>query len=465
MRAFARAATFALLQLGPLVASLDANALTAQTISLASLSAKTFGAAPFIVGATASSGLAVSFSSLTGATCSVAGTTVTILAAGTCTIQASQAGNANYAAAPVVTQTFVVAKATQTIVFAALPGKTYGAVPFAVSAAASSGLPVSFMSMTTPVCTLSGVTVFIVAAGTCTIQARQGGNGNFNAATSVNQGFAVAKAAQSITFAALAGKTYGNPPFAISATSSSGLPVTFSSSTTTICAVSGNTVAIVTSGTCTVKASQAGNTNYAPAAATSQSFTIAKASQSITFGALADAAFGVAPSTLNATASSGLAVIFASTTTTVCTVSGSTVTIMTVGTCTILATQVGNINYNAAATVSRTFTVVKASQTITFAALADQTYGAAPFTVSATASSGLSVAFASLTLATCTVIGSTVTVAAQGTCTLRATQVGDALFAAATPVDRSFTIGMSGIVRYTYDAAGNVIKIERAGSP
>jgi len=82
-RAFARSATLALLHVGSLVVSLDANALTAQTISFAALSGKVFGVAPFTIGATASSGLVVAFSSLTPATCAVAVTTVTVLATGT----------------------------------------------------------------------------------------------------------------------------------------------------------------------------------------------------------------------------------------------------------------------------------------------------------------------------------------------------------------------------------------------
>src|SRR5262249_31524980 len=151
--------------------------------------------------------------------------------------------------------------------------------------------------------------------------------GNYNAAPNVNQSFTVAKAAQTITLAALAGKTYGNPPFTVSATASSGLAVTFSSTTTTVCTVSGSTVTIVTGGTCSVKASQAGDVRYLAATAVTQSFTVAKASQTITFGALANQTYGVAPFTVSATASSGLAVTFTSTTTTVCTVSGSTVTI------------------------------------------------------------------------------------------------------------------------------------------
>src|SRR5438093_4487157 len=49
--------------------------------------------------------------------------------------------------------------------------------------------------------------------------------------------------------------------------------------------------------------------------------------------------------------------------------------------------------------------LAQTSQTISFGALANKTYGAAPFTVTATASSGLTVSFASLTMPVCTVGG------------------------------------------------------------
>ena len=64
--------------------------------------------------ATASSGLAVSFASTTTSVCTVSGTTVTLVAVGTCTIQATQAGNANYAAATPVNQSFQVTQGSQT---------------------------------------------------------------------------------------------------------------------------------------------------------------------------------------------------------------------------------------------------------------------------------------------------------------------------------------------------------------
>ena len=83
-----------------------------------------------------------------------------------------------------------------------------------------------------------------------------------------------------------------------------------------------------------------------------------------------------------------------------------------------------------------------ASQTITFGGLPNVTLGVAPFTISATASSGLAVSFASSTPVVCTVSGSQVTVVAVGTCTIQATQAGNTKYAAATPVTQSFSGGV-----------------------
>jgi hypothetical protein len=60
-------------------------------------------------------------------------------------------------------------------------GKTFGVPDFAVSASASSGLPVSFSASGT--CTLSGVMVHLTGAGSCTVTVSQPGDSNFNAAT------------------------------------------------------------------------------------------------------------------------------------------------------------------------------------------------------------------------------------------------------------------------------------------
>jgi ABC-type Fe3+-hydroxamate transport system substrate-binding protein len=199
-------------------------------------------------------------------------------------------------------------------------------------------------------------------------------------------------------------------------------------------------VTLVAVGTCSIEATQPGNFDYAAAPAVSQSFQVTKESQTITFGALSNRPYGTAPFTVSATASSGLTVTFYSQTPRVCTVSGTTVTLAAVGTCSIEAAQAGNADYAAAPTVSQSFQVTKGSQTIAFGALSNQPYGTAPFTVSATASSGLAVIFYSETSRVCTVSGSTVTLVAVGSCTIVATQPGNADYAAASPVDESFQV-------------------------
>ena len=88
--------------------SMGYNSSAAQTITFGALSNVTVGVAPFSISATASSGLAVAFTSATTSFCSVSGGTVTILATGVCSITANQAGNATYSAAPPVIQSFTV---------------------------------------------------------------------------------------------------------------------------------------------------------------------------------------------------------------------------------------------------------------------------------------------------------------------------------------------------------------------
>jgi len=85
-----------------------ASTKTNQTITFAALTAKTLSDSPVTVSATASSGLAVTFSSLTPLVCTVAGSSVTLKSIGTCTIAADQIGDATYNAAPQVARSFAV---------------------------------------------------------------------------------------------------------------------------------------------------------------------------------------------------------------------------------------------------------------------------------------------------------------------------------------------------------------------
>ncbi|MBI2778096.1 MAG: S8 family serine peptidase, partial [Chloroflexi bacterium] len=137
-------------------------------------------------------------------------TTTNVTPAGTSTITVSVKGDSTGGSTQTANGSLLVAKASQTITFAALAGKTFGDAPFGVSATASSGLAVTFSSTTLPVCTVSGTTVTIVAAGTCTIAADQAGNGNYNAAPQVTRSFTIAKKSVTVTPIAGQAKVYGD---------------------------------------------------------------------------------------------------------------------------------------------------------------------------------------------------------------------------------------------------------------
>jgi hypothetical protein len=108
---------------------------------------------------------------------------------GTCTVKYDQAGDANYNAAPQLSETTTAQKASQTITFGGLSDRTVGDPDFTVGATASSGLTVSFAA--SGQCTVSGTTVHLTGAGSCTITASQGGDSNYAAAPDVPRTFQI----------------------------------------------------------------------------------------------------------------------------------------------------------------------------------------------------------------------------------------------------------------------------------
>ncbi|MDQ8052259.1 MAG: MBG domain-containing protein, partial [Pedobacter sp.] len=302
---------------------------------------------------------------------------------GTTTIQASQAGNANYNAAADVQQALNVGKAQQAITFASLADKTFGDAAFDLTASGgASGNAVSYASSNNNVATINGNKVTIMGAGSIKITASQAGNGNYHAASDVEQTLNIGKASQAITFTALADKTFGDTDFNLTASGgSSGNTITYSSSNTNVATISGNKVTIVGAGTTTITASQAGSANYSAAADVQQTLNVGKASQNITFSTLADKTFGDANFTLNVTGGgSANQVGFISSDPQVATVSGNQITIVGAGTVSITATQAGDGNYDAATPVTRTFSVAKATATITLGNLV-QVYDGSPKSV------------------------------------------------------------------------------------
>jgi hypothetical protein len=389
--------------------------------------------------------LTVSFAGTDGP-CTVVGNSVHTTGTGTCTIRASQGGDANYNAAPDVERSFAIGKAAQTITFSPLGDKTFGDADFLLLATASSGLEVTFATASGP-CTVLGISVHVTGAGSCTIRASQAGNANYNIAPDVEQSFTIAKANQTIAFGALVGKTFGDADFLVSATASSTLGVTFSVASGS-CTISGSSVHIAGAGNCTVRASQAGNADYNAAPDVDRPFTIAKANQTVIVTTLAPVS-AIYSTTFNTVATGGgSANAVAITTSGVCMVtsggSGSATVQMSSGTgsCGVYYNQAGNANYNAAAQVVSATAAAKASQaiTVTTSAPATAPFGST-FTVAATGGgSGNAVTFTTAAGDGCSNAGSTFTITSGiNACQVIYNQAGNANYNPALQVAQIVT--------------------------
>jgi hypothetical protein len=525
--------------------SFTVNAANSQTITFPAIPAQIVGT-QLPLYAWASSSLAVTFTSQTSNTCTVSGTTLTMVATGNCSVTAAQSGNGAYSAAAPVAQTFaIVPQLAQSIIFPPVAtvevaiGNSYSPV-----VEATSGLPVTLTSQTTSICTISGEAINLIAAGTCTVTATQPGNAFYQAAPAVTVSFPISGLRPQIIVFPLIPTQAPGVTVNLSAVTNSAQAITYSSSTPSVCTVTntGNnatgTVTTIVAGTCTVTAAQPGGWVYAAATPVTQSFTVtsgasftlspasasltiaqgnsttdaitvtpvngfggavtfstellpanmtatfspnptssksaqmtlgvqtavpgtytfnvigisgslaasipvtvvATGTQTITFPQIGTQQLG-ATIWLNASVSSGNVAYFVSSTPSICSVSGSSATMLAVGTCTIVAEQGANGLYTAAANVSNSFQVVNnpTPQTISFAAIGTQTVGT-PLTLTATASSNLAVTYSASPSTVCSVSGTTATFVGAGTCTITATQTGNSTYAAATPVSQMFTV-------------------------
>ena len=203
---------------------------------------------------------------------------------------------------------------------------------------------------------------------------------------------------QYITFPEISTKRYGDPMFSLGATATSGLPVTYTCSNSSVATVSSS--GLVTNlgvGTSTITASQSGNFEWNPAITVIRTLTVEKGNQLISFGLLPNRTTDDAPFTLSAFSNSDLPISYSSSDTSVATVVGNTVTLMGAGTTTITATQTGNSNWNEATPINRTLQVTFVNKLPvivtpsalngivgTFRSIAITANGATPLTFSAT---------------------------------------------------------------------------------
>ena len=381
------------------------------------------------------------------------GLSVIPLGPGTCSVSASSPGDDTLWLPTVREVGFTVYYDHETATY---DGATSGPVSSSLPllAHSRSGAPVGFAvvperSSPSDACVILGNSVGLLKAGVCAIAMTV--QGTYGVSYKGVVLITIGPRAQGITFPAPATATVGSTA-PLTATSTSGLPVSFavdpSTSPAGACTVTGSTVTFVANGTCVLVASQPGDVSFDPAPPVAVTVTVGLKPQTVTFP---DFRFGMvrydyAPAAI---ASSGLPVRFvvrAAWPDGSCTVSpdGLRLTYVHQGVCLIWAVQDGNAEYAPAVAANAIF-VFPYTQEITFTAPPESADAGTSAELVATTNASRTVQFsvdpASSPAGTCAVDGATVTYLHPGTCVIAADEPGDADTSRAATVTRSVTVG------------------------
>ena len=240
---------------------------------------------------------------------------------------------------------------------------------------------------------------------------------------------------QTLSFGTVADQSFGGVPVILTATSSAGLPVSFSV-VTGPAIITGSVLTLTGAGTVSVRASQPGNWAYNAAAPVERTFSAGKATQQIAWTAIDDQVLSGAPLMLHAQATSGQLVDF-SVVSGPATVTGNQCNLTGQGEVILRAAQSGNLHYTAAA-ADISFVVLGAPQTISFGALAQQLAGASAFPLAGTSSSGIPVTF-SIVSGPAVIIEGLLHVTGPGLVIVRASAEGSTTIAPAY-VEQAFAV-------------------------
>lgn len=254
--------------------------------------------------------------------------------------------------------------ASQTITFGAITLVTYGDATFGLTATASSTLPVSYASSNTAVATVTGSTVTIVGAGSTNITVSQAGDGSYNAAEDVIQSLTVNAKELTLPDAVATSRAYNTLLTTNITGTLTGVinsdDVTFDGTLKGTFADANVANGIAVTSNCTLAGTKAGN--YSLTQPTGLTANITQASQTITFGVLANKIIGAADYSPGATSATSVtnAITYASSNLDVATIVSNQIQIVGIGSTNITASQAGSLNYTAATDVVRSLTVIAA---------------------------------------------------------------------------------------------------------
>ena len=230
------------------------------------------------------------------------------------------------------------------------------------------------LSTTTPtICSTDGKELKLIATGSCTFKVSTAKTKDYALKESATQVVTIsaARSKPELIMSVIANQTSKNLPKTIEifrVYSPTGVYILPQATTPTVCIASGFYVQIVGGGTCTLTYQSEANTSYLASDLYKVSFEVTRDPQTITFAPVTTADIATKSLTLTATASSGGAIIFSSTTNENCTISGSTLNLLKSGNCIVTASQAGTSTLapvSASTTITLTGTVVTPKPVVT----------------------------------------------------------------------------------------------------
>lgn len=357
----------------------------------------------------------------------------------TAVITASQSGNDHWLpATATITLAPKTLKTQQTVTLSITTKSLSIGQSTTFTASATSGLPVTVTTLDPSIVSISGNNLVGVSPGPSIIYAEQGGDSTYEAANTDGVLVIVKKTPQTLTFPTdLSGVKVGDQ-LQLTASSSSGLPVTLSSSDDSVATVSEDAVLYVRSqGAADITAFQAGSDIYDEAQVT-KTVTIGSSSQVISFPEMSEKPFGAPPFTLVASASSNLPLTYSSSKPLVASIfEDGSVLIVGVGSTFITASQEGNSFWDPAISVQRLLMVVKAEQSILLSSPPSQISISERVLLKGASTSGSPVVF--FVSGSLSIDGDYITGTASGPGTVTATAAGDVNY---NPASLSFDVAV-----------------------
>ncbi len=219
-----------------------------------------------------SAGLLIEYTSETTDVCQISGTKVTFSRIGLCTISGKQLGNSFVDNAAFKVARFKVVR--NNIVSFSLPDSILLSTKTSLlSGISTSGLTVTYNSVSPDICNVSTNTLTLLKHGNCIVEASQAGDEFTLPAEKATARIKVIRENE-ITFINPGSLSLKLKSFLLAGVSSSGLTVNYKTMTPNTCSLSNNLLSLLAVGTCTVVASQSGDEFTLAAKDVSQSFIL-----------------------------------------------------------------------------------------------------------------------------------------------------------------------------------------------